>query len=46
LFVLLGVIGTYLGKIYEILKRRPRYVVGERVGFDAEDLESIDRRDG
>jgi polyisoprenyl-phosphate glycosyltransferase len=46
LFVLLGVIGTYLGKIYEILKRRPRYVVGERVGFDAEDLESIDRREG
>jgi polyisoprenyl-phosphate glycosyltransferase len=43
LFVLLGVIGTYLGKIYEILKRRPRYVVGERTGFQADELESIDR---
>lgn len=43
LFVLLGVIGTYLGKIYEILKKRPRYVVGERIGFDAGDLEGIDR---
>ncbi|HET9955015.1 MAG TPA: glycosyltransferase family 2 protein [Polyangiaceae bacterium] len=27
LFVLLGVIGAYLGKIYEILKNRPRFVI-------------------
>lgn len=46
LFVLLGVIGTYLGKIYEILKKRPRYVVGERVGFHVGEFEGIDRRDG
>jgi dolichol-phosphate mannosyltransferase len=46
LFVLLGVIGTYLGKIYEILKRRPRYVVGERAGFGEGELEGIDRREG
>jgi dolichol-phosphate mannosyltransferase len=46
LFVLLGVIGTYLGKIYEILKRRPRYVVGERAGFAEGELEGIDRREG
>ncbi len=46
LFVLLGVIGTYLGKIYEILKRRPRYVVGERIGFGVDELEGIDRREG
>ena len=43
LFVLLGVIGTYLGKIYEILKRRPRYVVGERVGFADGELTEQDR---
>jgi dolichol-phosphate mannosyltransferase len=43
LFVLLGVIGTYLGKIYEILKRRPRYVIGERVGFAEGELEGADR---
>ena len=30
LFVLLGVIGTYLGKIYEVLKSRPRFLIGER----------------
>jgi dolichol-phosphate mannosyltransferase len=45
LFVLLGVIGTYLGKIYEILKRRPRYVVGDRVGFADGDHEGADRDD-
>jgi dolichol-phosphate mannosyltransferase len=30
LFVLLGIVGTYLGKIYEILKNRPRFLIGER----------------
>jgi len=30
LFVLLGVIGTYLGKIFEVLKNRPRFLIGER----------------
>ncbi len=34
LFVLIGIVGTYLGKIYEILKGRPRFVVGDTVGFD------------
>ena len=29
LFILIGIIGTYLGKIYEVLKSRPRYVVGD-----------------
>jgi dolichol-phosphate mannosyltransferase len=33
LFILLGIIGTYLGKIYEILKNRPRFVIGDQVGF-------------
>lgn len=46
LFVLLGVIGTYLGKIYEISKNRPRYVVGERVGFGDVALDGTDRPGG
>jgi dolichol-phosphate mannosyltransferase len=46
LFVLLGVVGTYLGKIYEIFMRRPRYVVGERVGFAPDEPAGIDRDDG
>lgn len=36
LFVLLGVIGAYLGKIYEILKNRPRFVIEGRVGQASE----------
>lgn len=43
LFILLGIIGTYLGKIYEILKNRPRFVIGERVGFHDFAPISVDR---
>jgi dolichol-phosphate mannosyltransferase len=35
LFVLLGVIGTYLGKIFELLKNRPRFLIGERAAGTA-----------
>ena len=40
LFVLLGIIGTYLAKVYEILKKRPRFVVGNQ---DAPPLPGYDR---
>jgi glycosyltransferase involved in cell wall biosynthesis len=43
LFVLLGIIGTYLAKVYEILKRRPRFVVGNRSGFAEGETEQLDR---
>jgi len=29
----LGLIGEYIGKIYEEVKRRPLYVIRERQGF-------------
>lgn len=32
--VMLGIIGEYLGRVYEELKGRPQYVVDELVGFD------------
>jgi len=31
LMVSLGIIGTYLAKIYEEVKHRPRYLISERV---------------
>ena len=30
----LGIIGEYLGRIYDEVKGRPMYVVNEAVGFD------------
>jgi dolichol-phosphate mannosyltransferase len=33
--ICVGILGEYVGRIYEEVKRRPLYVVRERVGFDA-----------
>lgn len=30
----LGILGEYVGRIYSEVKRRPLYVIGERVGYD------------
>jgi polyisoprenyl-phosphate glycosyltransferase len=31
--IAIGILGEYIGRIYEEIKQRPLYVVGERVGF-------------
>jgi polyisoprenyl-phosphate glycosyltransferase len=33
LFIMLGIIGEYIGRILEEVRRRPRFLVDERVGF-------------
>ena len=37
----LGIIGEYLGRIYTEVKRRPLYVVAERLGFEREGSEAL-----
>ncbi len=34
IMVSLGIIGEYIGRIYDEIKGRPRYVIAERVGWD------------
>lgn len=43
--VSLGIIGEYLGRIYTEVKRRPLYVVQERLGFVDEDAAVITSRE-
>ena len=33
----IGIIGEYLGRIYDEVKARPLYIVRETLGFDDED---------
>lgn len=42
--VCLGIIGEYVGRIYGETKRRPLYVVRERIGFEAKPATSPVRR--
>jgi glycosyltransferase involved in cell wall biosynthesis len=37
LLFFLGVIGEYVGRIYEETKARPQYIIGKAVGFKSED---------
>jgi polyisoprenyl-phosphate glycosyltransferase len=42
--ICLGIIGEYVGRIYGESKRRPLYVLRERIGFEAREAKSAERR--
>jgi dolichol-phosphate mannosyltransferase len=42
--ICMGIIGEYVGRIYGESKRRPLYVLRERIGFDAREARSLERR--
>jgi dolichol-phosphate mannosyltransferase len=34
MLIVIGIMGEYVGRIYEEVKARPLYIVGELMGFD------------
>ena len=45
-FLLIGILGGYVGAILREVKRRPRYTIGHLVGFEADDRPGVDVRAG
>jgi dolichol-phosphate mannosyltransferase len=39
--IFLGIIGEYLGRIYDEVKRRPLYIVSEALGFNDQDNQNL-----
>jgi len=44
LFLLLGILGTYLAKVYEAVKGRPSFLTGERTGWEEDGRTTAGRK--
>lgn len=43
--IMLGIIGEYIGRIYDEVKGRPQYILGDKVGFHIdEEVKNVDRQ--
>jgi hypothetical protein len=38
-----GILGAYIARIYEEVKRRPKFIVDRAVGFDSAQIEAMPR---
>lgn len=44
MLIVIGIMGEYVGRIYEEVKARPLYIVGELLGFQGEDERKTDNK--
>ena len=44
LFLIVGILGEYIGRIYDEVKRRPLYCIDETIGFDRDEENTKKRR--
>jgi dolichol-phosphate mannosyltransferase len=42
--IFLGILGEYLGRIYDEVKKRPLYLISEKIGFESRTPENTEKK--